>query len=475
MNKLLLFIGLALANGREVDPFIGTLGTGHTFPGATFPFGKVQLSPDTNPEGWQYCSGYRHGDDITRISHTHLSGTGGGDGYDIGITFEPIRPINEIAYPGYYELQGNKNENIKLTVSKHCGWSKFTNVRPQLDLIRGYNGDKHIDSAATIDESNIISGYRTSKGWASHTVYFSLFQKENNIIVCISHSDAKEALKHIRSEMDKSFDSVLRETTREWNKHLSLLLGKPILQTALYHTLIHPSLYNETQYTIFSTWDTYRAWNTLMTILYPEYIQNFTQSMMRSKYLPVWELWGDDTLMMGGTHSISMIGEYVLKGLVPIDLVWDKIQVSLQRPDRYYDEYYERGYISEESSEVSGSMTLEHSYTDNVLQRIQDKYNLTSRRNFQPTSFTKLFDVIMFKPRFKDGSFKQTFLSKAHINNGYKIRSNGFQEGSAETYRFMAAHDFKTLLSLYQSDTDGCSKYYPCENRKDGEFTPLHI
>jgi len=108
MNKLLLFIGLALANGREVDPFIGTLGTGHTFPGATFPFGKVQLSPDTNPEGWQYCSGYRHGDDITRISHTHLSGTGVGDGYDIGIAFEAIVPINEIAYPGYYELQGNK-------------------------------------------------------------------------------------------------------------------------------------------------------------------------------------------------------------------------------------------------------------------------------------------------------------------------------------------------------------------------------
>ena len=470
MNILYVLFILSVVNGIEVDPFIGTLGTGHTFPGATFPFGKVQLSPDTHPIGWPYCSGYRNGDNITRVSHTHLSGTGGGDGYDIGLAFETIQPINEIAHPGYYELQGSKNENIKLTVSKHCGWSKFVNVMPHLDLISAYNWDKHIDSASKKDELNIISGFRKSEGWAHHTVFFSLYQKENNVIVCISHSNANEALKHIHTEKHKSFEFVLRETTREWNKHLSLLIGKPILQTALYHTLIHPSLYNETQYTVFSTWDTYRAWNTLMTILYPEYIQFFAQSMMRSKYLPIWELWGNDTQMMGGTHSISMIGEYVLKGLIPVELVWDKIQQSLYRPDRYYDEYYEHCYISEESSEISGSMTLEHSYTDNVLQQIQDKYNLHSHRKFQPTSFTNLFDETMFKPRYKNGKFKQTFLSKAHINNGIKTRSNGFEEGSAQTYRFMAAHDFKTMLSLYQSDTTGCSKYHPCVTRKDGAF-----
>src|SRR5262245_53946249 len=67
-----------------VDPFIGTGGHGHTFPGATVPFGMVQLSPDTRLEGWDGCSGYHHDDEwIYGFSHTHLSGTGCSDYGDI--------------------------------------------------------------------------------------------------------------------------------------------------------------------------------------------------------------------------------------------------------------------------------------------------------------------------------------------------------------------------------------------------------
>ncbi len=62
---------------RCVDPFIGTGGHGHTYPGATLPFGMVQLSPDTRLEGWDGCSGYHYSDDVIYgFSHTHLSGTG---------------------------------------------------------------------------------------------------------------------------------------------------------------------------------------------------------------------------------------------------------------------------------------------------------------------------------------------------------------------------------------------------------------
>ena len=67
-----------------VDPFIGTAGTGHTFPGATLPFGMVQLSPDTRKDGWQNCSGYHSSNPtILGFSHTHLSGTGAIDYGDI--------------------------------------------------------------------------------------------------------------------------------------------------------------------------------------------------------------------------------------------------------------------------------------------------------------------------------------------------------------------------------------------------------
>ncbi|HSR38117.1 MAG TPA: hypothetical protein VLL95_04330, partial [Phnomibacter sp.] len=62
---------------RYVDPFIGTGGHGHTFPGATMPFGMVQLSPDNGTQGWDWCSGYHYSDSVLAgFSHTHLSGTG---------------------------------------------------------------------------------------------------------------------------------------------------------------------------------------------------------------------------------------------------------------------------------------------------------------------------------------------------------------------------------------------------------------
>ena len=68
----------------SVDPRIGTGGHGHTYPGATVPFGMVQLSPDTGNEGWDWCSGYHRSDDsIMGFSHTHLSGTGVGDMLDV--------------------------------------------------------------------------------------------------------------------------------------------------------------------------------------------------------------------------------------------------------------------------------------------------------------------------------------------------------------------------------------------------------
>lgn len=110
---------------QYVDPFIGTSGNGHTFPGATLPFGMVQLSPDAHTKGWDYCSGYRYEDDnILGFSHTHLSGTGGADYGDVllmpftgQLNFNPgskqnpdegyrsrIGKQQEMAEPGFYSV-----------------------------------------------------------------------------------------------------------------------------------------------------------------------------------------------------------------------------------------------------------------------------------------------------------------------------------------------------------------------------------
>src|SRR5450432_3491456 len=85
---LLLFLPVSISAQQSltqyVDPFIGTGGHGHTFPGATMPFGMVQLSPDTRLTGWDGCSGYHYSDNVIYgFSHTHLSGTGISDYGDI--------------------------------------------------------------------------------------------------------------------------------------------------------------------------------------------------------------------------------------------------------------------------------------------------------------------------------------------------------------------------------------------------------
>ncbi len=130
-----------------VDPFVGTGGHGHTFPGATLPFGMVQLSPDTRLSGWDGCSGYHYSDHIIYgFSHTHLSGTGISDYGDIllmptvgDIHFEAnagapdkgyaseFSHKNEIARPGYYSVKLDDDKIfVELTATNRVGFHRYS-------------------------------------------------------------------------------------------------------------------------------------------------------------------------------------------------------------------------------------------------------------------------------------------------------------------------------------------------------------
>ena len=131
-----------------VDPLIGTGGHGHTFPGAAYPFGMVQLSPDTGLEGWDWCSGYHYSDSsIIGFSHTHLSGTGRSDLMDVmlmpvtgnlklspGSKSKPDEGYRsrfshdeESASPGYYKVRLKDYDIMaELTVSPRCGFHRYT-------------------------------------------------------------------------------------------------------------------------------------------------------------------------------------------------------------------------------------------------------------------------------------------------------------------------------------------------------------
>lgn len=176
------------------NPMIGTDFTGNTYPGAQVPFGMVQLSPDNGLPGWNRISGYYYPDStIAGFSHTHLSGTGAGDLYDI--SFMPVtnpyktgaEPLgiyssfshnDESASAGYYRvLLKDYNIHVELTATERCGIQRYTFPESEssifLNLKKAMNWDFTADSHIEVVDSCTIRGYRHSWGWSpKQYIYF---------------------------------------------------------------------------------------------------------------------------------------------------------------------------------------------------------------------------------------------------------------------------------------------------------------
>jgi predicted alpha-1,2-mannosidase len=200
---------------RYVNPFIGTLEMGHTFPGACVPFGFVQLSPDTdtipyekegkyNPEVYRYCAGYQYLDKtIVGFSHTHFSGTGHSDLGDLllmptvgrlqmnpGTAAHPeqgyrsaFRKETETASPGYYKVfLDDPGITAEMTASTRTGFHQYTfpetdSAHIILDLIHGiYNyGGKNLLAYLRVVNDTMVQGYRVTSGWGrTRYIYFTI-------------------------------------------------------------------------------------------------------------------------------------------------------------------------------------------------------------------------------------------------------------------------------------------------------------
>lgn len=180
---------------RFVNPFIGTGGHGHTFPGATVPFGMVQLSPDTRLEGWDGCSGYHYSDKyIYGFSHTHLSGTGCSDYGDLLLMPFSGKTVwnngyngksgyrskfshkNETASAGYYSVKlADDNIAVQLTATARAGMHSY--LFPKGDLQQVMIDLKHRDEVTNswinVVSNNEVEGFRGSTNWANdQRVYF---------------------------------------------------------------------------------------------------------------------------------------------------------------------------------------------------------------------------------------------------------------------------------------------------------------
>jgi len=306
MKKILpLIILIFLACQKEqkyltdyVNPFIGTGGHGHTYPGVSTPFGMVQLSPDSRLNGWDGCSGYHYSDSVLfGFSHTHLSGTGVSDYGDIllmpttgkllltnGADGNPgysstFSHENEKAKAGFYQVfLESYNVSVELTTSKRAGFHKYSfpkNETAQVVLDLEHR-DKLLDYKIEMLDSNTLQGIRYSDSWASEQkVHFymqfseklqSLKFNEKQSVVGISFGKLQEPLfvklgisavntdgakANLEAEIPHwDFEKTKAETNALWEKELSKIVvegkseeQKEIFYTALYHSLLNPNLY----------------------------------------------------------------------------------------------------------------------------------------------------------------------------------------------------------------------------------------
>jgi predicted alpha-1,2-mannosidase len=284
-----------------VNPFIGTGGHGHTYPGATMPFGMMQLSPDTRLDGWDGCSGYHYSDDeIYGFSHTHLSGTGVSDYGDILLMPTTKAIFNngadgkegykskfshdkEIAEPGYYKVHLDEtNIDVELTVSKRSGIHKYSFNETQQDYI--ILDLEHRDQllAHQIEQISptVIQGFRHSKAWATNQKLFFYIELSHEVLlqypasknptktamsihnpknehvyvkIGISAVDIEGAKKNLYEEIgDKTFNEVKKAAQETWENQLEKIViedknkdNKVNFYTAMYHAMIAPNLYQD--------------------------------------------------------------------------------------------------------------------------------------------------------------------------------------------------------------------------------------
>lgn len=521
-----------------VDPMIGTDFTGNTYPGAQAPFGMVQLSPDNGLPGWDRISGYFYPDStIAGFSHTHLSGTGAGDLYDI--SFMPVTlPMKEAPAPlgihsrfshdreeasaGYYKVHLDDYDiDVELTATPRAGIQRYTfpeaNSGIILNLDKAMNWDRTLDSRVEVIDSVTIAGYRFSDGWArNQKVYFAtrfsrpvdalsferrtITEKEDSVgqgviaslyfptkkgdqvtvTTALSPTSVEDALANLRAETpEDDFDLYREQTRRDWNDRLGKIrvettdsVQKKIFYTALYHSMLAPTLYNNadgsylgpdgqvhkadgwTNYSTFSLWDTYRASHPLFTIIAPEAAGDMARSLVefaaQNGQLPVWTMWASETDMMIGYHSAPVIVDAILKNLGGIDArkALDlMVQTARKGNYRQLDDYMKLGYVPvREGDNWSMSKTMEYAFDDWCIALLAEKLGdkeIQQEFAARALNYANTFNPAtgFFQPRKADGSFVTPFVPEEYTED--------ICESNAWQYLFSVQHDIPGMTKLF--------------------------
>lgn len=446
---------------QYVNPFIGTGGHGHTYPGASVPFGMMQLSPDTRHDGWDGCSGYHYSDSIIYgFSHTHLSGTGVPDYCDLLISPQYGNPKidpgyshpggyglsfkheDESAMPGFYSVKMDEGKvSAKVTVTERAGiheYQFFEKKGKKFLLIDLDHRDKVLDYCINLEDKHTISGKRISQAWANEQHFYfyielsedyqkaRIFDKDGrhklllifpkqtekiSVRIGISAVDTKGAKLNLLQEIpDWSFPLIHKAATEKWETELSKVYfyskDNSVMTnfyTALYHSFLNPNIFSDhdgryrgrdnqvhqledmsdRQFTVFSLWDTYRATHPLFTLTQQHRTRAFVNTFLRQYKeggdLPVWELAGNETECMIGYHSVSVIADAYLKGLLNGN---EESLLEAMIATSNFDEFGKKafannGFISTGDEPESVSKGLEYAYDDFCIAQMLSNYSDT--------------------------------------------------------------------------------------------------
>lgn len=555
MKKLLLSVcafSLTLATlqageiTKYVNPFIGTGAidgglSGNNYPGATSPFGMIQLSPDTSEApNWGDASGYDYNrSTIFGFSHTRLSGTGASDLIDVtlmptssGRTSSTFTHDEEKASPGYYQVMlKDENINVELTTTQRNGIHRYQypagkDAEVILDMDhsadKGSWGRRIINAQIRILNDHAVEGYRIITGWAKlRKIYFYMefsspiltstlrdggrvhentavvngtnlhgcfrFGKLNGKPLTCKVALSSVSMENARQNMEQEaphwdFDRYMAAADADWEKQLGKIeikgteVQKEIFYTALYHTMIQPNIMsdvngeymaadytarkvgdNETHYTTFSLWDTFRAFHPLYTLLEPERVTDFVKSMIRQYeyygYLPIWQLWGQDNYCMIGNHSIPVITDAILKGIPGIDVekAYEAVYNSsvTSHPNSPFEVWEKYGFMPENIQTQSVSITLEQAFDDWCVAQLAEKLNKDAdyeRFHKRSEYYRNLFHpkTKFFQSKNDKGEWIEPFDPYQYGGNG----GHPFTEGNAWQYFWYVPHNIQALMEL---------------------------
>lgn len=419
-----------------------------------------------------------------------------------------------------YGTEAAMTTKVRTAIHRY-NFGRLPNPHILIDLAYGTGWDKVTSSALHIRNDSTVAGFRKSTGWAKdQRVYFairtsrkiaeySLYDEENVkpgnnlestrvrgvlkfdglagnevlVKIALSNVSMEKAVDNLEAEIPGwQFDEVADQALLAWDEALSVIDYKAsdslknIFYTALYHTMFFPSVYEDndgeylgsdmaihksngfTNTTVYSLWDTYRAFHPLMTLIRPDLVNDFVSSMLaiyqQQGKLPVWHLSGNETNTMVGYHAVPVIVDAYLKGFrdYDVELAYEAVRHSaMQQTDGI--QYIQRmAHIPADSVNESVAKALEYAIDDDCISMMAEALGKKDDAVYfkkRAGQFASYFDANtgFMRGKMADGKWRGAFdpLEAKH-------RQNDYCEGNAWQYIWLVPHDVPGLVKLFGSE-----------------------